>query len=53
MSAVFDAYAAYYDLLYGDKNYVAEADYLHALIGEFLPGPRSIEPRRWRLAGWG
>ena len=42
MSGVFDAYAAYYDLLYRDKDYVAEAAYLNALIGEFLPGPRSI-----------
>jgi len=42
MSAVFDAYAAYYDLLYRDKDYVAEARYLHELIQEFAPGPRSI-----------
>lgn len=30
MSAVFDAYAAYYDLLYHDKNYQTESDFVHA-----------------------
>lgn len=30
---VFDLYSAYYDLLYGDKNYAAETDYIVSLIG--------------------
>lgn len=29
---VFDAYAAYYDLLYTDKDYREEAEYVHQLI---------------------
>lgn len=29
MSAVFDAYAAYYDLLYQDKDYSAETQFVH------------------------
>ena len=32
MSAVFDAYAAYYDLLYRDKDYAAEARYVGGLL---------------------
>jgi SAM-dependent methyltransferase len=32
MSAVFDAYAAYYDLLYRDKNYGEEAQYVRTLL---------------------
>jgi predicted TPR repeat methyltransferase len=32
MSKVFDAYAAYYDLLYGGKDYAAEAEYVAAHI---------------------
>jgi SAM-dependent methyltransferase len=35
----FDLYAAYYDLLYGDKNYAAEADYVAAMLP---PGARSV-----------
>ncbi len=37
MSQVFDAYAAYYDLLYRDKDYAGEVDYLHALIRKHAP----------------
>src|SRR5689334_14177328 len=33
MSQVFDAYAAYYDLLYRDKNYAEEARYVQSLLG--------------------
>ena len=34
--ANFDqAYSAYYDLLYADKNYDAEADYIHNLISQY------------------
>ena len=34
MSMVFDAYAAYYDLLYQDKNYPKEAKYVSRLLDE-------------------
>jgi SAM-dependent methyltransferase len=39
---VFDLYAAYYDLLYRDKDYAGEANYLLALIGEAAPHARSM-----------
>jgi SAM-dependent methyltransferase len=32
MTEVFDAYAAYYDLLYRDKDYRGEAEYIHSLL---------------------
>ena len=38
MSPVFDAYAAYYDLLYRDKDYAGEADWVDALIRRHRPG---------------
>ena len=31
-SGVFDAYTHYYDLLYQDKNYEAEVDYINNLL---------------------
>ncbi len=34
MSKVFDTYATYYDLLYKDKDYVQEADYIQDLLSE-------------------
>ncbi len=34
MTAVFDSYAAYYDLLYGDKNYSAEANFVDDLLAK-------------------
>lgn len=37
MSQVFDAYARYYDLLYQDKNYAAEAEYVASKIHEHAP----------------
>ncbi len=40
--SVFDAYAAYYDLLYSDKDYAAEAGYVHGLIGRHAPRARDI-----------
>lgn len=40
--SVFDLYAAYYDLLYRDKDYAGEVDYLLALIDEAAAQPRSI-----------
>lgn len=35
-SSQFDAYAAFYDLLYKDKNYKGEAEYISKLINRFL-----------------
>ncbi len=34
MSMMFDAYAAYYDLLYQDKNYHKEAQYIYRFLEE-------------------
>jgi len=34
---VFSDYANYYDLLYQDKDYEGEADYIHRLIKEYAP----------------
>ncbi len=39
---VFDKYAHYYDLLYHDKDYVAETQYVDKLIGAYQPGARDI-----------
>ena len=35
-SQVFNLYSAYYDLLYADKNYKAEADYIESLIKKYI-----------------
>lgn len=40
--SVFDLYAAHYDLLYRDKDYAGEVDYLLALMGEAAPETRRI-----------
>ncbi|MCX7148604.1 MAG: methyltransferase domain-containing protein [Rhodocyclales bacterium] len=42
MSRVFDAYARYYDLLYQDKDYAAEAAYVDAQIQKSTPAARRI-----------
>lgn len=42
MSEVFNAYSRYYDFLYKDKDYVAEASYINDLIGKYRPGAKSI-----------
>ncbi len=39
---VFDAYARYYDLLYRDKDYSAEAEYIAAQIKARAPNARRI-----------
>lgn len=39
---VFDAYAGYYDLLYKDKDYGAEADYVDRLIHSHAPGAKRL-----------
>ena len=40
--SVFDAYAAYYDLLYRDKDYAGEAAYVHDLLQHHAPGVRDV-----------
>lgn len=40
--SVFKEYARYYDLLYRDKDYRSEADYVHRLIQEHRPETKSI-----------
>jgi len=39
---VFNDYARYYDLLYKEKDYAAEALYIHGLIQKHKPGARTI-----------
>lgn len=39
---VFDLYAAYYDLLYRDKDYAAEATYVARLLREVTPQPKRL-----------
>jgi len=41
-TALFADYARYYDLLYQDKDYAAEAEYVAGLIRKFHPSTRSI-----------
>lgn len=40
--SVFGSYSRYYDLLYKDKNYPAEADFVHSLLTRHAPQARSI-----------
>lgn len=40
--SVFNEYARYYDLLYRDKEYAAETEYVHNLIQAGSPGARNI-----------
>jgi len=39
---VFNRYARYYDLLYQDKDYQGEADYIYSLIDRFAPNSSSV-----------
>lgn len=39
---VFGNYSRYYDLLYKDKDYGGEADYVHGLIRQFAPPAKTI-----------
>lgn len=39
---VFDLYAAYYDLLYRDKDYAAETAYVAGLLRDAAPGARRL-----------
>jgi len=40
--SVFEAYSQYYDLLYRDKNYAAEADYVRRLIERERPASQTL-----------
>lgn len=42
MSRVFDVYARYYNLLYREKDYAAEADYVAGYIRRHAPAARRI-----------
>lgn len=42
MTGIFDTYAAYYDLLYRDKDYAAEAEYVASHIRRNAPGAKRI-----------
>jgi SAM-dependent methyltransferase len=42
MSGVFDAYAAYYDLLYRDKDYAGEASYVDTIIRSHHSGAKDV-----------
>jgi SAM-dependent methyltransferase len=39
---IFGNYATYYNLLYKDKDYAGEAQYVHNLIQKYLAGAKSI-----------
>jgi SAM-dependent methyltransferase len=40
--SVFGAYSRYYNLLYRDKDYGAEAEYIHRLVQKHKPGAKSL-----------
>lgn len=40
--SVFGKYSSYYDLLYKDKDYQAEADFVHSLLAEYCPNASSL-----------
>jgi len=40
--SVFNEYARYYDLLYRDKDYAGETDYVHSIIQRQSPGAKTI-----------
>ena len=42
MTKVFDEYSTYYNLLYQDKDYAKEADYVSNLIQKFCPNAKYI-----------
>jgi len=42
MSEIFDAYAAYYDLLYRNKDYAGEAAYVDGLIQRHRAGAKTV-----------
>lgn len=40
--SVFKNYAKYYDLLYQDKNYVQEAEYVQSLLKKYAPSAKTL-----------
>lgn len=40
--SVFGSYSHYYNLLYKDKDYAAEALYVHQLIQKYFPGAKTV-----------
>lgn len=40
--SVFGKYSSYYDLLYKDKDYQAEADFVHGLLTKYCPNTNSL-----------
>ena len=42
MAEHFGAYSQYYDLLYADKNYVGEANYIRSLLNQFGDQPSTV-----------
>lgn len=40
--SVFDQYSKYYDLLYKDKDYVTESEYISDLVKRFAPNAKTI-----------
>lgn len=39
---VFGAYSRYYNLLYKDKDYTGEAEYIHSLVQKYHPGTKTL-----------
>ncbi|MFC3559821.1 class I SAM-dependent DNA methyltransferase [Pedobacter jamesrossensis] len=42
MEKVFNAYSSYYNLLYKDKDYASEADYIADLIKQYKPEAKTL-----------
>lgn len=42
VTPLFDGYAPYYDALYADKDYLAEAEYVAGLVRRHVPQARSL-----------
>ncbi|MDW8288418.1 MAG: class I SAM-dependent methyltransferase, partial [Flammeovirgaceae bacterium] len=39
---IFDIYSEYYDLLYKDKDYQKESEYIHQLIQQYHPSAQTL-----------
>lgn len=42
MAEYFNAYSAYYNLLYANKDYTAEVDYVHQQIHQYFPEAKEV-----------
>ncbi len=42
MTKVFENYSQYYDLLYQDKDYIAESEFIHSLIQKFANNAKTV-----------